>query len=53
LIDSIKTMPEYAFVSEKLKIDFILAILYNTQNEHEKALKILLNGLPIINGDTS
>ena len=53
LIDSIKMIPEYAFVSEKLKVDFILARLYNTQNEHEKALKILLNGLTIINGDAS
>ena len=53
LIDSIKTMPEYAFVSEKLKIDFVLARLYKTQNEHEEALKVLLNGLTIINGDNS
>ena len=53
LINYIKTIPQYEIDSIKLEVDLTLAKLYQTKNEDEKALGILLNGLSRIKEDKS
>ncbi len=53
LINYIKTIPQYEIDSIKLEVDLTLAKLYQTRNEDEKALGILLNGLSKIKEDKS
>ena len=53
LINYIKTTRQYEVDSVKLEVDLIHAQLYQTLNEDEKALEILLNGLSKIKEDNS
>ena len=53
LINYIKTIPQYEIDSIKLEVDLTLAKLYQTRNEDEKALGILLNGLSKVKDNKS